>query len=60
MKPLYEALDKQRQGGFSSDSLGLAPLVWSEIKPRDVILCKGSRAARMERVVEFLSERSRE
>ena len=53
IKPLYDALESQKQGAFCTKSAKLAPLIWGQINPGDVILIKGSRESRMEKVLEF-------
>ena len=59
MKPLYDALDSQKQGAFAVDSAALAPLIWDRLQPDDILLIKGSRAARMETAIQFFMTRSR-
>jgi len=54
MANLHEVLPKQKRGGHYADSAEMAEKIASEIKPKDVVLVKGSNGMKMIKVVEKL------
>jgi UDP-N-acetylmuramoyl-tripeptide--D-alanyl-D-alanine ligase len=54
MKYLYDAVPSEQRGAYAPDSTALAPLVRAALRPRDVVLVKGSFGSRMNAVVEAL------
>jgi UDP-N-acetylmuramoyl-tripeptide--D-alanyl-D-alanine ligase len=60
MRHLYDALPEAMRGSYQPTSAELAPQVVSALKPRDLVLVKGSRGSRMDRVVEAVIEHARQ
>ncbi|MEO0762436.1 MAG: cyanophycin synthetase, partial [Pseudomonadota bacterium] len=52
MKALHDALERPRRGVWAEDSAGLAARVASLLDAGDVCVVKGSKGARMGRVIE--------
>lgn len=59
MKHLYDALPESMRGDYDQTALGLAPKVTSRLRPRDLVLVKGSHGSRMHEVVRAIEETAR-
>lgn len=59
MQKLYENLPATMQGAYRPTSTELAPVVVEALRPRDLVLVKGSRGSRMDVVVEAIEENAR-
>lgn len=57
MKALHGALPPERRGGWAATSDALAPTVASALRPGDIVMVKGSRGVRTERIVKAIKER---
>jgi len=57
MKGLHGALPPERRGGWGATSDALAPTVASALRPGDIVMVKGSRGVRTERIVKAIKER---
>lgn len=58
MRHLYDALPEAMQGAYDPTAGGLAPKVSGAIKPRDIVLVKGSHGMHMNEVVHAIEETS--
>jgi len=58
MENLYDALPEAMRGAYKPTSHELAPVVVSALRPRDLVLVKGSRGSRMDLVVHAIEENS--
>lgn len=56
MKVLYDALPKELQAGYASQSTELAAIVPSMLRHGDVVMVKGSNGVRMRKVIEAIRE----
>ncbi len=54
MRPLYDALPTERQGGFAANSAGIAPIVADALRDGDAVLVKGSLGSKMKLVVDAI------
>ncbi len=57
MKHLWNALPREKRGGYAPDSEALAEAVLSGVRPGDAVMVKGSNGSRMARVVSALKAR---
>ncbi|GGK35742.1 UDP-N-acetylmuramoylalanyl-D-glutamyl-2,6-diaminopimelate--D-alanyl-D-alanine ligase [Salinarimonas ramus] len=57
MKGLHGALPPERRGGWAETSDALAPTVLGALRPGDIVMIKGSRGVRTERIVKAIEER---
>lgn len=57
MKGLHGALPPERRGGWAATSDALAPVVANALRPGDIVMVKGSRGVRTERIVKAIKER---
>lgn len=57
MKGLHGALPPERRGNWAETSDALAPHVLNALRPGDVVMVKGSRGLRTERIVKAIQER---
>ncbi|HEU0096594.1 MAG TPA: UDP-N-acetylmuramoyl-tripeptide--D-alanyl-D-alanine ligase [Rhizomicrobium sp.] len=58
MRALWNALPASRRGGTADNSMALAPMLNSVLKPGDTVLVKGSNGAKMSVIIEALKERA--
>jgi UDP-N-acetylmuramoyl-tripeptide--D-alanyl-D-alanine ligase len=58
MRALWNALPASRRGGTADNSMALAPLLNSVLKPGDTVLVKGSNGAKMSVIIEALKGRA--
>lgn len=58
MRALWDALPASKRGGTADNSMALAPMLNSVLKPGDTVLVKGSNGARMSVIVEVLKGRA--
>ncbi len=56
MEKLYNALPESMQGAYRATSRELAPVVVDALRPRDLVLVKGSRGSRMDAVAVAIEE----
>lgn len=56
MHHLYDALPEAMKGAYEPTAAKLAPKVVSALKPRDIVLVKGSHGSRMDQVVTAIEE----
>lgn len=59
MRHLYEALPEAMRGAYKPTSRELAPEVVAALRPRDLVLVKGSHGSHMEQVVEAVAQNAR-
>ncbi|MGP9821406.1 UDP-N-acetylmuramoylalanyl-D-glutamyl-2,6-diaminopimelate--D-alanyl-D-alanine ligase [Salinarimonas sp. NSM] len=57
MKGLHAALPPERRGGWAATSEGLVGTVVGALRPGDIVMIKGSRGVRTERIVKAIEER---
>ncbi len=57
MKHLHTALPPERRGGWAETSEALAPVVLGALRAGDIVMVKGSRGLRTERIVKAMKER---
>lgn len=57
MKGLHGALPPERRGGWAATADALAPTVVGALRPGDIVMVKGSRGMRTERIVKAVEER---
>jgi UDP-N-acetylmuramoyl-tripeptide--D-alanyl-D-alanine ligase len=58
MRALWDALPASRRGGTADNSMALAPMLNSVLKPGDTVLVKGSNGAKMFVIIEALKGRA--
>ncbi len=58
MRALWNALPASRRGGTADNSMALAPMLNSVLKPGDTVLVKGSNGAKMSVIIEALKGRA--
>lgn len=59
MQKMYDALPEGMKGAYRRTSTELAPVVVNALRPRDLVLVKGSRGSRMDVVVEAIEDNAR-
>jgi UDP-N-acetylmuramoyl-tripeptide--D-alanyl-D-alanine ligase len=59
MRHLYEALPETMRGSYQPTSRDLAPDVVAALRPRDLVLVKGSHGSRMDRVIDAMEQHAR-
>lgn len=57
MKNLHGALPPERRGGWAATTDALAPTVVGALRAGDIVMVKGSRGVRTERIVKAIEER---
>ncbi len=57
VKPLFDVLDVDMQGGYAVDSKALEPLVLNAMRAGDMVMVKGSNGSKMGRIVQGLKAR---
>ncbi len=57
MKSLWNALPREKRGGYAPDSEALCEIVLAGVRPGDAVMVKGSNGSRMARVVSALKAR---
>lgn len=57
MKSLWNALPREKRGGYAADSEALVESVLASVRPGDAAMVKGSNGSRMARVVAALKSR---
>ena len=54
MRPLFQALPVDRQGGYATSSAELAPIVAAALRAGDAVLVKGSLGTKMKLIVDTI------
>lgn len=57
MKSLWNAIPREKRGGYAADSEALSEIVLAGVRPGDAVMVKGSNGSRMARVVSALKAR---
>lgn len=59
MQKMYDSLPESMRGAYRATSRELAPAVVEALRPRDLVLVKGSHGSRMDLVVEAIDQNAR-